>query len=259
MPSYDILRSRAKDLRLLAILAHWEEYSQQPWLPLFLEREEEERQARSLKRRLCGAKVGNFKPLPDFDWAWPEQIDREQIEGFFSLEFLKDGTNLVLIGPNGVGKTMIAQNLTNHAVLHGHTAQFTTASKLLNDLSSQDGPTARLRRLHYYCKPKLLAIDEVGYLSYDSQYADLLFEVISRRNLEKSTLVTTNRAFSEWQEVFPNATSVVALIDRLIHRSEITEIKGKSFRLKEAKEHQLKAASNQRKKPKPGSTGKEAS
>ncbi len=96
-------------------------------------------------------------------------------------------------------------------------------------------------------------------MSYDSQYADLLFEVISRRNLEKSTLVTTNRAFSEWQEVFPNATSVIALIDRLIHRSEITEIKGKSFRLKEAKEHQLKAASNQRKKPKPGSTGKEAS
>jgi DNA replication protein DnaC len=111
---------------------------------------------------------------------------------------------------------------------------------MLNDLAAQDGDNALRRRLHHYAKPRLLIIDEVGYLSYSNRHADLLFEIINRRYEKCSTLVTTNRPFSEWNEVFPNAACVVSLIDRLVHHSEIIAIEGKSYRMKEAQEQAVK-------------------
>jgi DNA replication protein DnaC len=95
--------------------------------------------------------------------------------------------------------------------------------------------------------PKLLMIDEVGYLSYDGRYADLLFEVVTRRdNLERSIVLTTNKAFGEWAQVFPNAACVVTLVDRLMHRAELVAIEGESYRLKEAKERTAKRAAKKR-------------
>ena len=110
---------------------------------------------------------------------------------------------------------------------------------------------ATARRLRRYVQPRLLCIDEVGYLSYDNRYADLLFEVVTRRyDAQKPLLLSTNKAFSEWSEVFPHAACVVTLVDRLIHRAEVIEIDAESYRLKEAKE--LNAArSKQRSKKKP--------
>ena len=93
-------------------------------------------------------------------------------------------------------------------------------------------------------RPSLLVVDEVGYLSYSPQHADLLFDIVNRRNADRSTVVTTNKPFNEWNEVFPNSSSVVALVDRLVHRSEILEIDGESYRLKEAEER--KTARTQR-------------
>ena len=119
---------------------------------------------------------------------------------------------------------------------------------MLNDLAAQDGDSALKRRLASYARPQLLVIDEVGYLSYSNRHADLLFEIVSRRYEEKSTLVTTNRPFAEWNEVFPNASCVVSLVDRLIHRSEILIIDGESYRLKEAKERQQRQALKRRQK-----------
>jgi DNA replication protein DnaC len=108
---------------------------------------------------------------------------------------------------------------------------------MLGDLTAQDGDLALKRRLKFYTSPKLLVIDEVGYLSYSNRYADLLFEIISRRYHQKSsTIVTTNKPFAEWRDIFPNATCVVSLVDRLVHRSEIINIDGDSYRLKEAME-----------------------
>lgn len=113
---------------------------------------------------------------------------------------------------------------------------FTTAGAMLTDLAAHDSDTALKRRLDHYVRPTLLAIDEVGYLSYGNRHADLLFEIVSRRYEQKSTLVTTNRPFSEWGQVFPNAPCVISLIDRLIHHAEILAIEGQSYRLKEARE-----------------------
>ena len=111
----------------------------------------------------------------------------------------------LLIGQNGVGKSTIAQNIAYQALIHGHTVLFTSAGQLLGDLSALDSDTALRRRLRHYASPRLLAIDEIGYLSYSNRHADLMFESVSRRYQNTSTLVTTNRRFSEWREVFPNA------------------------------------------------------
>jgi DNA replication protein DnaC len=189
----------------------------------------------------------------DFDWKWPTRIDRAAIEELFRFDFLSEAANVVLIGSNGLGKTTIAQNLAHAALLAGHTALFVSASVMLNDLVAQDGPSALARRLRRYVRPQLLVIDEVGYLSYGTEHADLLFDIVNRRNQDRSTVVTTNKEFREWNEVFPNSASVVALVDRLVHRSEIVHIEGESYRLKEAKEREESRAKSraQRKRQSP--------
>src|SRR6202521_1858264 len=197
---------------------------------------EQERARRSLERRLQDAHIGRFKAVCDFDWTWPKRCDRATFEALMSLDFLKDATSVVLVGPNGVGKTTLARNLAHQARIHGHTVLFTSAGQLLGDLSALDSDSALRRRLRHYARPQLLVIDEVGYLSYSNRHADLMFELISRRYQNKSTLVTTNRPFAEWREVFPNAACVVSLVDRLVHNAEIISIEGESYRLKEARD-----------------------
>ena len=210
------------------------EIASETWVTSLLGWEEQERARRSLERRLRTAHIGRFKALCDFDWAWPKRCDRVAIDTLMTLEFLNEATNVVLVGPNGVGKSMIAQNIAHQALTRGHTVLFTSAGQLLGDLCALDSDSALRRRLRHYAHPHLLVIDEVGYLSYSNRHADLMFELISRRYQNKSTLVTTNRNFAEWREVFPNAACVVSLVDRLLHNSEIVAIEGESYRLKEA-------------------------
>jgi DNA replication protein DnaC len=236
------LRTRLSQLGLYGLLANAEALIHEPWLPSLLQLEESERDRRSLKRRLDDARLRAFKPIADFDWQWPTHCDRALIEELFSLNFIQERANIVLIGPNGLGKTMLAKNLLHQAVLHGHTARFVCAADMLADLAKQDSSSALTRRLRRYTTPKVLAIDEVGYLSYDARYADLLFEVITRRYQEGPLVLTTNKPFGEWSQVFPNAACVVALIDRLVHRAEIAVLEGKSYRLKEAEERAARKA-----------------
>jgi DNA replication protein DnaC len=232
----DELRAALRRLGLYGLLAHWEEVRDKDWLPRVIDCEQTERQRRSLERRLGSAGLQTFKPMVDFDWQWPKKIDRAAVEELFTLDFLTEIANVVLIGPNGTGKTMIAKNLAHLALLRGHTARFTTASAMLNDLTAQDSASALHRRLRHYCRPSILVVDELGYLSYNARSADLLFEVVTRRYQQRSTIITTNKVFADWKEVFPNAASVVALIDRLVHRAEIITIEGESYRFKEARE-----------------------
>ena len=236
MTATNSLLQRATALGLHGLVAHFPQVDSEAWVPTLLDWEESERASRGLSRRIAAAHIGRFRPMADFDYAWPKKLDRDALDDAFRLDFLSASDNLVLIGPNGVGKTMIAQNLCYHAVLRGMTALFTTASALLADLSERHTSYALQQRLRHYARPKLLCIDEIGYLSYDARAADLLFEVITRRYQRASTLVTTNKPFAQWHEIFPNATSVVTLIDRLTHQAEILQIDGESYRLKESRE-----------------------
>ena len=236
MSAPDTLMARAKALKLYGLLAHWETVAANDWVVSLIAWEGHERACRGLERRLSNAHLGRFKPLADFDWHWPTQCDRSAIEELMGLRFILDAANVVLLGPNGVGKTMIARNIAHQAVLAGHTVLFTSAGHMLNELAGADGDNALRHRLSVYARPRLLVVDEVGYLSYSNRHADLLFEIVSRRYEAKSTLITTNRPFAEWGEVFPNAACVVSLIDRLVHHAEIIAIQGESYRLKEAKE-----------------------
>ncbi len=246
MTEPDALRRRAEALHLHGLLAHWNEVAAADWLPRLLDWEEHERRRRSLERRLKEAQIGCFKPLCDFDWSWPKRCNRAAIEALMGLDFVTDLANVVLVGPNGVGKSMIAQNIAYQALLAGHTALFTSAGQLLGDLCALDSDSALRRRLRHYARPQVLVIDEVGYLSYSNRHADILFELVSRRYQVRSTLITTNRPFAEWHEVFPNAACVVSLIDRLVHNAEVIAIEGESYRLKEARERTEQRARRRR-------------
>lgn len=192
-----------------------------------------ERARRSLERRLRRSGLKNFKPMADFEWNWPKRIERETIERALSLDFLARARNLILIGANGLGKTMIAQNLCHAAVLAGHSVLFRSASEVLEDLHRQS-PEGRRRKLRAYANVGLLCLDEVGYLSCDDKAADLLYEIVNRRYERKPLIVTTNRPFQQWNEVFPNATCIATLLDRLLHHADATVIEGDSYRIREA-------------------------
>ena len=229
-------QQRAAALKLHGLLAHWTELdpTQASTIVQVLDWEEKERGQRGLQRRLTSARLGRYKPLADFDWRWPKRIDHTLIIELMKLHFIDEHSNVVLLGPNGVGKSTIAQNLAYRAVLEGRSALFITAAEMLNTLAALDGAMALKRKIKHYARPDVLVIDEVGYLSYANRQADLLFEIISQRYEKRSTIITTNRAFGEWGDVFPNAACVTSLIDRLIHHCDIINIEGESWRMKQS-------------------------
>lgn len=227
------LRVTASDLAALIARATSEQWPPQTLLEHIAATETGDKSRRSLERRLRRARLGRFKPLADFDWLWPKKLDRSLIERALTLDFIPEARNLILLGANGLGKTMLTKNIAYTAVLAGYTVVFRTAPELLADLQC-DSPALRRRKLAFYTRPQVLCIDEIGYLSYDSAAADLLFEVINRRYERGSIIITTNRAFKDWNSVFPNAACIATLIDRLTHHVELMVIEGQSYRLRES-------------------------
>jgi len=224
------LRERATSLRLYGLLSEWATLASEPWVARLISLEEQERSRRSQEYRLRNAKIGAFKDRSDFDWKHAAKIDRLQIDELFTLDFVDEGQNVVFIGPNGVGKTLFARNLAYTSVSRGWATRYVSASDMLTDLASYNGSALRTR-LKRYVSPRLLVLDELGYLSYDNHHADLLYEVVSRRyEQEASIVLTTNRPFAEWNQVFEGAACLATLVDRLCHRVEIVQIDGPSYR-----------------------------
>jgi len=207
--------------------------------PMLLEQlaqiESEQRRRKSLERRMRLSGIKNFKPITDFDWSWPKKIERELIERALTLDFVSEARNLVLVGRNGLGKTMIAKNICHTAVLAGYSVLFRSAATLIESLQ-MESLQGRRSKLRYYGNIGLLAIDEVGYLSFDDKAADLLYQVVDRRYERKPLIITTNRPFKEWNEVFPNAACIVTMLDRLVHHADITVIEGDSYRVRESEQ-----------------------
>jgi DNA replication protein DnaC len=235
------LPTQLDDFLAHAAKAHW---SPHQILEQLAQAEIAERSRRSLERRLRLSGIKKFKPMADFEWSWPTKIEREIIERALTLDFIAEARNLVLVGRNGLGKTMIAQNICHAAVLAGHSVLFRSAAAILDELQRQS-PEGRRSKLRTYANAGLLCVDEVGYLSFDDKAADLLYEVINRRYERKPVILTTNRPFKEWNEVFPNATCIVTLLDRLLHHADVTVIEGDSYRVRESEQE---TAARRRKK-----------
>jgi DNA replication protein DnaC len=247
------LAAQMEQIGLRALAANLDDFlalaTRSHWSPLMLleqlaQAEAEDRHRRSMERRLRSSGIKSFKPMADYEWNWPTKIERDIIERALTLDFLDEARNLVLVGRNGLGKTMIAQNICHAAVLAGHSVLFRSAPALLEELHRQT-LEGRRRKLRTYANVGLLCVDEVGYLSFDDKAADLLYEVINCRYERKPLIVTTNRPFKEWNEVFPNATCIATLLDRLLHHADVTVIEGESYRVRESEQE---AAARRRKK-----------
>lgn len=213
--------------------------------------EDKERAKRGLERRLKRSRLERFKPMVDYDWSWPKKIDRAQVESVLRLDFIAEPRNVVLVAPQGLGKTMIAQNIAHNAVLAGHGVLFVSAAQLLLDLAGQESARALERRLKHYARVGLLVIDEIGFLAFDNRNADLLFQVVSRRYEKKSLVLSTNLAFRDWPTIFPNATCATALIDRVVHHADVIAIEGESYRAREAELRDKQRRSRRNEPPDP--------
>jgi len=247
------LAAQMEQIGLRALAANLDDFlalaTRSHWSPLMLleqlaQAEAEDRHRRSMERRLRSSGIKSFKPMADYEWNWPSKIERDIIERALTLDFLDEARNLVLVGRNGLGKSMIAQNICHAAVLAGQSVLFRSAPALLEELHRQT-LEGRRRKLRTYANVGLLCVDEVGYLSFDDRAADLLYEVINCRYERKPLIVTTNRPFKEWNEVFPNATCIATLLDRLLHHADVTVIEGESYRVRESEQE---AAARRRKK-----------
>jgi len=223
---------RARRDALAAFLAHVHKSRVGPTetVEQLVDLEEHARAAVNLARRTRFACLGSFRTVDRFDWSHPEKIDRALVERLAELDFVEQGQNVLLKGGSGLGKTMIAQNLAQAALAAGFTVRFSTLAAALADLLGQESLPAFERRLRRYTRPDVLVLDELGYLPCDTRAADILYNIISRRHEQRSTIITTNLAFKQWGTTFPGAACVVALVDRFAQHCHRVEIVGESYR-----------------------------
>jgi DNA replication protein DnaC len=182
------------------------------------------------KAALRRAAIFPLTTLDAYDFNYPRSIDRELVTRAASLDFVRDKTNVVFIGPSGVGKTHLANAIGQLACLRGYRVRFVVAADLVNDLVAGHAKNTLHRRLNAWATPDLLLIDELGYLSFDARGADLLYQVFNRRYQRASTIVTTNLPFKDWGKLFHNSAAASAIADHLVHKGLLVRITGKSRR-----------------------------
>ena len=204
------------------------------YLQRLLAGEYQRRQERACARRVQAARFPVVKTLDRFRWDWPTKINELQVKNLFRLGFVEKKTNAILMGPCGIGKTHVGIALGYEACQRGYTVLFTTAVDALNNLVAAHAAQRLKAELKKYITPQLLVLDELGYLPLDKVGADLLFQIISQRYERGALVITTNKAFKRWPEIFNNDAGVTsAILDRVLHGAETVVIEGKSFRMKD--------------------------
>lgn len=194
---------------------------------------------REINRAEANIKVAHFpylKEIKDFDFDYQPSINKNIINDLATLRFIEEKKNILFMGSPGVGKTHLATALGIEAAKKRNSVYFISCNDLITNLSNAFKENRLESKIKFYCKYKLLIIDEIGYLPTDRNGANLFFQLISKRYENKSTIITTNLSFDRWEETFGDKTIANAIVDRLIHHSEIINIRGKSYRMKELKE-----------------------
>ena len=193
----------------------------------------EGRKATASHHREKAAKLPVRKTLEEFDFAFQPTVSSRLLWELAELSFLKTHSNIVFLGPPGVGKTHLAISLSVKALEAGYSVLFTTLSDLALDLAAAPHPSLVSKRLRRYLTPRLLVIDEIGYTKLAEEQANALFELVRDRYEQGSTILTSNTSFSEWGHLLGNEVLATALLDRLLHHAEVISIPGKSFRMKD--------------------------
>jgi DNA replication protein DnaC len=235
---------KCKALRLKAIGDHLEQTivlaEHRNWTPLqtidhLFELELELRQKNKIERCFKQSKLYEKTTIDQFDFTFhgSRKNQKSRIVNLIDLEFIKHRKDIILIGNPGVGKSFLAKCMAYAATQAGVKVLFTTAMDMINHLVAAEADHSLLKKLQYYQSQELLVIDEIGYLSLGTQGSNLFFQVISARHERKSTVITTNRPFAQWGEIFDNTTVATAIADRLVYNSEILILEGPSYRKKE--------------------------
>jgi len=177
------------------------------------------------------------KGIDDFDFSFQPSIDKRQIDELCTMRFLENAENIVFLGPPGVGKTHLASALGMETAKHRFSTYYINCHTLIEQLKKAHFENRLPDRLRILARYRLLIIDEIGYLPMDIQGANLFFQLIARRYEKTSTIFTSNKTFSQWNDIFADITIASAILDRVLHHCTVIHIKGESYRLKERKEY----------------------
>jgi len=232
---------KCKALKLKAVAEHLEQTTvlaeHRNWTPLqmidhLFELELQLRQKNRIERCFKQSKLYEKTTIDQFDFTFhsSRKNQKNRIVNLMDLEFIKHRKDIILIGNPGVGKSYLAKCMAYAATQAGLKVLFTTAMDMINHLIAAEADHSLLKKLQYYQSQELLVIDEIGYLSLGTQGSNLFFQVISARHERKSTVITTNRPFAQWGEIFDNTTVATAIADRLVYNSEILILEGPSYR-----------------------------
>ena len=174
-----------------------------------------------------------IKTFEDFDFSFQPTINKEQILDFKNLRFIENKENIIFVGSPGVGKTHLATSIGIVAAQNRDSTYFINCNDLISNLKKANSENRFMNRLNHYAKYKVLIIDEMGFLPIDSEGANMLFQLINKRYENHSTIITTNKPFGKWHEIFGDVTLANTILDRLLHHSHIININGNSYRLKD--------------------------